>query len=71
MPFHIYLCLCLILSVAFMAGYVAADKVYKVWDLKNYEHLYSIHDNNIYEIKISPVSTLPKEASNNPHLRYM
>ena len=32
-----------------------ADKVYKVWDLKNYEHLYSIHDNNIYEIKISPV----------------
>jgi hypothetical protein len=54
-----------------MAGYVAADKVYKVWDLKNYEHLYSIHDNNIYEIKISPVSTLPKEASNNPHLRYM
>ena len=33
-----------------------ADKIYKVWDLKNYEHLYSIHDNNIYEIKISPVS---------------
>ena len=32
------------------------DKVYKVWDLKNYEHIYSIHDNNIYEIKISPVS---------------
>jgi len=34
--------------------YSAADKIYKVWDLKNYEHLYSIHDNNIYEIKISP-----------------
>ena len=34
--------------------YSAADKMYKVWDLKNYTHLYSITDNNIYEIKISP-----------------
>ena len=34
------------------------DKVYKVWDLKNYTHLYSIADNNIYEIKISPVILL-------------
>lgn len=34
--------------------YSAADKVYKVWDLKNYTHLYSITDDNIHEIKISP-----------------
>uniref|UniRef100_A0A6T8IRM7 Uncharacterized protein n=2 Tax=Hemiselmis TaxID=77924 RepID=A0A6T8IRM7_HEMAN len=34
--------------------YSATDKVYKVWDLKNYTHLYSIHDKNIHEIKISP-----------------
>jgi len=34
--------------------YSAADKVYKVWDLKNYTHLYSIQDINIHEIKISP-----------------
>ena len=34
--------------------YSAQDKVYKVFDLKNYNHLYSISDKNVQEIKISP-----------------
>lgn len=34
--------------------YSALDNVYKVWDLKNYTHLYSISDKDIHEIKISP-----------------
>jgi len=34
--------------------YSATDNVYKVWDLKNYTHLYSISDKDIHEIKISP-----------------
>jgi len=32
----------------------ASEKVYRVWDLKNYLLLYSIQDENIQEIKISP-----------------
>jgi len=34
--------------------YSAANKVYKVWDLVNYNLLYSIEDEGIQEIKISP-----------------
>jgi hypothetical protein len=51
------MCVCVFVRVRAQYVYTRgrADKVYKVWDLKNYEHIYSIHDNNIYEIKISPV----------------
>mmetsp|Transcript_9688 Transcript_9688/g.22379 ORF Transcript_9688/g.22379 Transcript_9688/m.22379 type:complete len:429 (+) Transcript_9688:245-1531(+) len=50
--------------------YSAADKVYKVWDLKNYNHLYSIHDNNIHEIKISPgiMLLIYHKSSNGGHV---
>lgn len=34
--------------------YSATNKVYKVWDLVNYNLLYSISDKGIQEIKISP-----------------
>jgi len=34
--------------------YSAQDRVYKVFDLKNYNLLYSISDHNVQEIKISP-----------------
>lgn len=34
--------------------YSAQHQVYKVFDLKNYNHLYSISDNDVQEIKISP-----------------
>lgn len=34
--------------------YSAQDRVYKVFDLKNYTLLYSISDHNVQEIKISP-----------------
>ncbi|XP_050215583.1 uncharacterized protein LOC126666764 isoform X1 [Mercurialis annua] len=34
--------------------YSAQDSVYKVFDLKNYNMLYSISDNHVQEIKISP-----------------
>ena len=34
--------------------YSAQDQVYKVFDLKNYNHLYSISDKDVQEIKISP-----------------
>lgn len=34
--------------------YSALDKVYKVWDMKNYNLLYHINDDKIQEIKISP-----------------
>ncbi|KAL6541671.1 hypothetical protein OROGR_011157 [Orobanche gracilis] len=34
--------------------YSAQDSIYKVFDLKNYSMLYSISDNNVQEIKISP-----------------
>ena len=52
-----HVCVCVFVRVRAQYVYTRgrADKVYKVWDLKNYEHIYSIHDNNIYEIKISPV----------------
>ena len=32
----------------------ASEKVYKIWDLKNYQPLYSITDELVHEIKISP-----------------
>lgn len=32
----------------------AEDKRYKVWDLKTYKHLYTLEDERISEIKISP-----------------
>jgi len=34
--------------------YSAQDRVYKVFELKNYDLLYSISDTNVQEIKISP-----------------
>lgn len=34
--------------------YSATDKVYKIWDLVNYTPLYSIHDEAVQEMKISP-----------------
>ncbi|XP_078429575.1 uncharacterized protein LOC144701703 isoform X2 [Wolffia australiana] len=34
--------------------YSAQDGIYKVFDLKNYSFLYSISDENVHEIKISP-----------------
>ncbi|CAK9198733.1 unnamed protein product [Sphagnum troendelagicum] len=34
--------------------YSAQDRIYKVFDLKNYTMLYSISDENVQEIKISP-----------------
>lgn len=34
--------------------YSAQDQVYRVFDLKNYNHLYSISDKGVQEIKISP-----------------
>mmetsp|Transcript_29847 Transcript_29847/g.97196 ORF Transcript_29847/g.97196 Transcript_29847/m.97196 type:complete len:523 (-) Transcript_29847:230-1798(-) len=34
--------------------YSAMDRVYKVFDLKNYTFLYSVADTNVQEIKISP-----------------
>mgnify|MGYP007000226823 len=34
--------------------YSAETKLYKVWDLKNYDLLYEILNNSIQEIKISP-----------------
>jgi hypothetical protein len=34
--------------------YSASDKVYKVWDLVNYQQLYTVEDREIQEIKISP-----------------
>ncbi|KAH6555922.1 hypothetical protein KP509_1Z217600 [Ceratopteris richardii] len=34
--------------------YSAQDGIYKVFDLKNYTHLYSISDEHVSEIKISP-----------------
>jgi len=34
--------------------YSAQDKAYCVWDMTNYEELYRLSDENIYEIKISP-----------------
>ncbi|XP_039145984.1 uncharacterized protein LOC120283380 isoform X2 [Dioscorea cayenensis subsp. rotundata] len=34
--------------------YSAADSIYKVFDLKNYDLLYSLSDKHIQEIKISP-----------------
>jgi hypothetical protein len=32
----------------------AEERNYKVWDLTTYEHLYTIHDERIFEVKISP-----------------
>jgi WD40 repeat protein len=32
----------------------AEDKNYKVWDLNTYDHLYTINDDRIHEVKISP-----------------
>ncbi len=32
----------------------AENKKYKVWDLKTYKHIYTIKDDRIFEIKISP-----------------
>lgn len=34
--------------------YSAKDKAYKIWDLRSYRLLYTIKDDNIHEIKISP-----------------
>lgn len=34
--------------------YSATDKIYKIWDLVNYTHMYSIEEDGIQEIKISP-----------------
>lgn len=41
-----------------------------MWDLKNYNHLYSIHDNNIHEIKISPgiMLLIYHKSSNGGHV---
>lgn len=34
--------------------YTAAEKAYKVYDLKNYNKLYTVRESNVKEIKISP-----------------
>ena len=34
--------------------YSKPDRAYKIWDLHNYRPLYTIRDENIHEIKISP-----------------
>lgn len=41
-----------------------------MWDLKNYTHLYSIHDKNITEVKISPgiMLVIYKKAANGGHV---
>eukprot|EP00294_Goniomonas_avonlea_P008555 CAMPEP_0114547908 /NCGR_PEP_ID=MMETSP0114-20121206/4704_1 /TAXON_ID=31324 /ORGANISM="Goniomonas sp, Strain m" /LENGTH=430 /DNA_ID=CAMNT_0001732473 /DNA_START=60 /DNA_END=1352 /DNA_ORIENTATION=+ len=50
--------------------YSATDRIYKVWDLKNYTHLYSISDKSIHEIKISPgiMLLIYQKASNGGHV---
>ena len=55
--------------------YSAKDEAYKIWDLRNYRPLYTINDDNIHEIKISPGIMLViyhkhKDASTIPlHIR--
>lgn len=45
-------------------------KSYKVWDLNTYEHLYTIHDERIYEVKISPgiMLLIHHRADSNSHV---
>lgn len=47
----------------------AEDKTYKVWDLKTYAHLYTIEDDKICEIKISPGIMLLIHDRKDSHVR--
>ena len=38
--------------------YSAQDKAYRVWEMTNYELLFTLPDDDIHEIKISPVCAL-------------
>lgn len=48
----------------------AEHRNYKVWDLKNYEHLYTIHDERVFEVKISPgiMLLIHTRADSNSHI---
>lgn len=48
----------------------AEHRNYKVWDLKTYEHLYTIHDDRVFEVKISPgiMLLIHTRADSNSHI---
>jgi WD40 repeat protein len=48
----------------------AEDRNYKVWDLTTYKHLYTIHDERIFEVKISPgiMLLIHHRAESNSHI---
>lgn len=48
----------------------AEERNYKVWDLNSYEQLYTIHDERIFEVKISPgiMLLIHNRAETNSHI---
>lgn len=48
----------------------AENRNYKVWDLTTYKHLYTIHDERIFEVKISPgiMLLIHHRAESNSHI---